>query len=227
MVPSPFSTAPAPDKAALIKVGAHVRRTLSANPQAYRFETDKAELWAIGEVFDAQECRQLMAMIDRTAAPSTVLSHGETEVWRTSSSGDVDRDDPFIERIEARIDALLDLPHEWGETMQGQRYDEGQEFKYHLDLFWSKAPYWKDEVKRGGQRSITAMAYLNDVDEGGETHFTNLGFAVKPQPGALLIWNNNLPSGMPNENTMHAGSPVTKGVKYVLTKWYRSRRWGY
>ncbi|NCU12123.1 MAG: 2OG-Fe(II) oxygenase, partial [Sphingomonadaceae bacterium] len=152
---------------------------------------------------------------------------GQVEAWRTSSSGNVDPYDPFIQKIEERIDALIGLPHEFGETMQGQRYEAGQEFKYHLDLFWTRADYWKDESKRGGQRTITAMAYLNDVAEGGDTQFTQIGLSVKPQRGALLIWNNNLPNGMPNENTMHAGTPVVKGVKYVVTKWYRSRKWGY
>jgi prolyl 4-hydroxylase len=221
-----FSDAPAPDKPALLRVGAHVRRRLDANPAAVRLDTDQAEIWAVGDVFDEAECRQLIAMIDRTAVPSQVLSHGEIEPWRTSSSGDVDPYDPFIQRIEARIDTLLDLPHEWGETMQGQRYEVGQQFKYHLDLFWTKADYWKAEAKRGGQRTITAMAYLNDVEDGGATEFTQIGMAVKPRRGALLIWNNNLPSGLPNENTMHAGVPVVKGRKYVLTKWYRSRKWG-
>lgn len=221
-----YGDAPAPDKAACLRVGAHVRRKLDANPRAYRFDTDKAEIWAVGDMFDEAECRQLIAMIDRTAVPSTVLSHGEVEAWRTSSSGNVDPYDPFIQSIERKIDALLGLPSEFGETMQGQRYEVGQQFKYHLDLFWSKADYWKDEVKRGGQRTITAMAYLNDVEDGGSTEFTTIGLAVKPKRGSLLIWNNNLPSGMPNENTMHAGLPVVKGVKYVLTKWYRSRKWG-
>lgn len=221
-----FSEAPAPDKLALLRVGAHVRRKLDANPSAVRLDTDKAEIWAVGDVFDEAECRQLIAMIDRTAVPSKVLSHGETEPWRTSSSGDVDAYDPFIQKIEAKIDALLGLPHEYGETMQGQRYEPGQQFKYHLDLFWTKAEYWKAESKRGGQRSITAMAYLNDVEAGGDTEFTQIGMSIKPRRGALLIWNNNLPNGMPNENTMHAGMPVIQGVKYVLTKWYRSRKWG-
>jgi prolyl 4-hydroxylase len=223
---SVFKDAPAPDRPALLKVGNHVRKTLAANPAVVRLDTDQAEIWAIGDFLDEQECRQLIAMVDRTAIPSEVLSHGEVEAWRTSSSGNVDPYDPFIQKIEERIDALIGLPHEYGETMQGQRYEVGQEFKYHLDLFWTRADYWKDEAKRGGQRTITAMAYLNDVEEGGDTFFTQIGLSVKPSRGALLIWNNNMPNGMPNENTMHAGTPVGKGVKYVLTKWYRSRKWG-
>jgi len=48
---------------------------------------------------------------------------------------------------------------------------------------------------------------------------------IDPKPGVLLVWNNALPDGSPNENTLHAGTPVVEGVKYVLTKWYRTRRW--
>jgi prolyl 4-hydroxylase len=32
--------------------------------------------------------------------------------------------------------------------------------------------------------------------------------------------------GTPNPNSLHAGRPVLKGTKYVLTKWYRTRAWG-
>ena len=69
------------------------------------------------------------------------------------------------------------------------------------------------------------MAFLNTVDKGGETHFVQVGAKIEPKPGVLLVWNNALPDGTPNENTLHAGTPVIEGVKYVLTKWYRTRRW--
>lgn len=221
-----YQDAPAPDQAALAQVGADVRARLDADPRAYRIQTDQAEIWAIVDLFTPEECSRLIAVIDQSAIPSEVLTHGQVGTWRTSSSGNVDANDPFIQSIERRIDDVLGLPSIYGETMQGQRYEVGQEFKYHLDLFWTKADYWPDEAGRGGQRSITAMAYLNDVEEGGATEFTQLGMAVTPKRGALLVWNNNLPDGLPNEKTMHAGAPVVRGVKYVLTKWYRSRQWG-
>lgn len=221
-----FADAPVPDKVALLRTGAHVRRKLAAEPRAHKVDTDRAEIWIYPDFLSDDECDETIRMIDRTAKPSEVLDHGTTEVWRTSSSGNVEANDPFVQKIEARIDALLGIPHPWGETIQGQRYEVGQEFKYHLDLFWTKADYWKTETKNGGQRTITAMIFLNDVEEGGATAFTNLGFEVKPQRGAMLIWNNNLPDGRPNEDTMHAGMPVIKGTKYIITKWYRSRKWG-
>ena len=223
---SNYVNAPNPDKVALLRTGAHVRRRLDAEPRAQRVETDLAEIWTVPDFINADECTNLMDMIDRTAQPSQVLDHGYKEVWRTSTSGNVDRNNPFVHMLESRIDALLGIPHGYGETMQGQRYLVGQEFKYHLDLFWTKADYWKKEVKQGGQRSITAMCFLNDVIEGGDTAFTEIGIAVPPERGKLLIWNNHSPAGQPNEMTMHAGTPVLKGKKYIITKWYRTRKWG-
>ena len=223
---STYADAPLPDKVALLRIGAHVRRRLDADPRAQRVDTDQAEIWTVPEFMAAEECTELMAMIDRTAKPSAVLDHGQNEVWRTSSSGNVDRTNPFVHALETRIDALLGIPHAFGETMRGQRYEVGQEFKYHMDVFWTKADYWKTEAKRGGQRAITAMVFLNDVDEGGATAFTNLDISVTPERGKLLIWNNNSAGGHPNEGTMHAGTPVIKGTKYIITKWYRSRKWG-
>ena len=223
---SNYLTAPNPDKVALLRTGAHVRRRLDANPRVQRIATDAAEIWTVSDFMGADECSSLLEMIDRTCQPSEVFDHGYAEVWRTSHSGNVDRANPFVHMLESRIDELLGLPHDFGETMQGQRYLVGQEFKYHLDLFWTKADYWKKEAKQGGQRSITAMVFLNDVDEGGDTAFTELGISVAPERGKLLIWNNQTPQGQPNEKTMHAGTPVIQGKKYIITKWYRTRKWG-
>ncbi len=100
----------------------------------------------------------------------------------------------------------------FGEAVQGQRYEVGQEFRAHNDWFWTKASYWDGEVARGGQRSWTAMIYLNDVEEGGTTDFVRLGLSIPPQRGVMLVWNNALPDGMPNRATLHAGTPVAAGV---------------
>ena len=69
------------------------------------------------------------------------------------------------------------------------------------------------------------MAFLNEVEEGGQTHFTELEFQIEPKPGVLLVWNNACSDGTPNVKTMHAGTPVIRGSKYVITKWYRTRKW--
>ncbi len=217
---------PNPDQAALASAAARVRTTLDAQPHIYKVPVEAAELWTRSEFLSDADCARLIAMIDAAAEPSGILSHGHTETWRTSSSANFDRDDPFVAEIEQRISDFVGLPVEWSETIQGQRYHAGQEFRQHLDAFWTLADYWPDEARRGGQRVATAMIYLNDVAAGGETEFPQLRASVPPQQGVILAWNNVTPDGTPNQATLHAGLPVTDGVKYIITQWYRTRTWG-
>jgi prolyl 4-hydroxylase len=213
-----------PDKDALRRVGETVRKRLTGN-NVYKLPTDKAEIFAVGDFLTPSECQRAMRMIDTVARPSSLYDQDYSSGFRTSYSGDLDSYDPLIKAISRRIDDLLGINGICGETIQGQRYFPGQEFKAHNDWFYTDQDYWKGERKRGGQRSWTAMAFLNRVEKGGETHFLEVGAKIEPKPGVLLVWNNALPDGSPNENTLHAGTPVIEGVKYVLTKWYRTRRW--
>ena len=220
------TAAPLADQARLIRVGEAVRTRLAADPAAYKFPTDRAEIYAFADFLSAAECDRFVALVDDVAAPSTVYGDKGEAGYRTSFSGDVDRTDPFVKMIERRIDDLLGIDPAFGESVQGQRYTPGQEFRAHYDWFWTLGDYWPDVKAAGGQRSWTAMAYLNDVEEGGMTEFVPLGISLPPQRGLLLVWNNVTPDGRPNSDTLHAAQPVVRGTKYVITKWYRTRPWG-
>lgn len=214
-----------PDKDALARVGRLVRKKLDSDPRVNKIATDKAEIYAIQEFVTGEECKKLMMMIDVVAQPSQLYEGTEREGFRTSYSGNFNPHDPLVKDISNRIDNALGLPAQIGETIQGQRYMVGQQFKPHHDFFHTSEAYWLPEKKRGGQRSWTAMLYLNQVEAGGATAFVNVGIKVPPKPGVLLIWNNASPDGVPNLDTLHAGTPVERGVKYVITKWYRTRKW--
>jgi prolyl 4-hydroxylase len=218
-------TAPVPDGEALASLGAAVRERLASNPAVYRVPVDQVELFAIGDFLASEECARLCDMIDAVARPSALHELDYASGFRTSYSGDLDPFDPFVTGISQRIDAVLGVEAAIGEPVQGQRYLPGQQFKPHNDWFYVTESYWPQEEARGGQRSWTAMAYLNAVEAGGATAFTALGIQIEPKPGVLLLWNNALPDGAPNEATLHAGLPVEQGAKYVITKWYRTREW--
>jgi prolyl 4-hydroxylase len=213
------------DKPALARLGAVVRKRLAADPSVYKVPVEQAEIFAVSDFLNPDECDHLIAMIDRVAKPSDLFEESYQEGYRTSYSGDVEAHDSFVRMIERRLSDLLGIALDWGERFQGQRYYPGQEFKAHCDWFDTAAGYWTNEVQRGGQRSWTAMAYLNDVDEGGITEFPHLGVRVTPERGLLLVWNNATTEGEINTATLHAALPVEKGVKYVITKWFRTRRW--
>ena len=214
-----------PDQARLKTMGAEVRTRLEQDPDVYKVPTDKAEIFAIGDFLNPAECERFVNLIDEIARPSQLHDQDYGSGFRTSYSGDFDPANPFVMAISRRIDDLLGIESRFGEHIQGQRYLPGQEFRPHNDWFYTDQPYWKLENARGGQRSWTAMAFLNTVAEGGHTHFVEVGASIEPKPGVLLVWNNALPDGSPNPDTLHAGTPVGRGEKYVLTKWYRTRKW--
>tara|TARA_B100000795_G_scaffold247501_1_gene213757 strand:- start:86 stop:682 length:597 start_codon:yes stop_codon:yes gene_type:complete len=61
-------------------------------------------------------------------------------------------------------------------------------------------------------RLFAFMTYLNDVEDGGETHFTHYKFKIKPEIGKTLIW--------PAEWThAHTGEILKSGTKYIVTGW--------
>ena len=185
------------------------------------------ELYLRQQFLDARECAQLIAMIDKNRHPSSILAvePNPDPTFRTSESCDLDRWDAFIETIDRRICTLLGIKPRQGETLQGQRYAVAQQFKAHYDYFHTDQAYWADEKKRGGQRTWTAMIYLDQPVSGGETWFSNAGFRVSPRPGMLLAWNNMDADGAPNGQALHESLPVTAGVKTIVTKWYRERFW--
>ena len=217
---------PNPDRKALARVGEQVRARLLADPGVYRVPCDAVEMFTISNFLDAGECAAMMALIDDVAKPSHAYDLGFGTGYRTSYSGDVERSNSLVQMVERRIDDCLGLDPSFGEAVQGQRYAEGQEYRPHNDWFWPRTDYWKQERLHGGQRCWTAMIYLNEVEEGGETHFTRAHMSIPPQPGLLLMWNNAKPDGALNIDTMHAGEPVLRGTKYIITKWYRTRKWG-
>ena len=220
------ATALVADKAALVRVGEKVRSRLAADPSVHKVDTAKAEIFVVGQFLTQEECTHLTGLIDTVAKPSSVFGPDYAAGGRSSYSGDVDPGDSFVRMIERRLCDLMGLELEWGEAVQGQRYTPGQEFQHHYDWFNTAADYWPQIEQTGGQRSWTAMCFLNDVEEGGATDFNHIGINIPPQQGALVMWNNARPDGTPNPDTMHAGSKVIKGTKYVITKWFRTRRWG-
>lgn len=207
------------------RAGLEVSRRLDAHPRATRAAIPAAQIYYCPDFLDADQCEDLVTLIDANRRPSTLLSDRPDDNFRTSDSCDMDRWSAFVRPIDESIAALLGLDPSYGETMQGQRYAPGQQFRAHHDYFHDTESYWKTVSQQGGQRTWTAMIYLNDVDEGGATWFPQAGIKVAPRRGLLLTWNNMNADGSPNMLTLHEGMAVVEGTKYIVTKWFREGRW--
>jgi len=194
---------------------------------AQRVPSPKLDLFIKRGFLSPGECTAIVAAIDARRRPSDLADHdGSDPLFRTSETCDLDGGDPTVAAIDARIAAYAGLDPAYGEPMQGQRYAVGQEFKLHTDYFEPGGVDYDRYCSVAGQRTWTVMVYLNEPEDGGATRFKHADKIVKPEAGKLLAWNNRTPDGGVNPFTLHQGMKVRRGVKYIITKWYRERPWG-
>lgn len=171
-------------------------------------------------------CEGLIELIDRDRRPSTIADANGDDYFRTSETCDLDPKEAAVKDLEDMLFELNGINRAHGEPVQGQRYAEGQEFKPHTDYFEPGGMDYNTYCKVSGNRTWTFMVYLNEVEAGGGTRFKVIDKTFKPETGRLLCWDNRRADGRVNPNTLHHGMKVRKGVKYVITKWYREKPWG-
>ena len=172
-------------------------------------------------------CAELMGLIDKDRRPSTLADPNGDHYFRTSETCDLGPAEPSVQELERRLFELNGIDPAYGEPVQGQRYAVGQEFKAHTDYFEPDGVDYDRYTSVAGQRTWTFMIYLNEPAAGGATRFKVVDKMFQPQAGKLVCWNNWRSDGTLNPATLHHGMKVRSGLKYVITKWYRERPWGW
>ena len=88
--------------------------------------------------------------------------------------------------------------------------------KFNIQKYSSGGHFAKVHTERSSisssHRLFAWMTYLNNVEDGGTTHFSHYNIEIKPEIGKTLIW--------PAEWThAHNGKILNSGVKYIVTGW--------
>jgi prolyl 4-hydroxylase len=192
-------------------------------PNAQKFESDEIEFYQLDDFLNEDECEKLISLTKAEMRDSSLdYDYEPDEYYRTSSTCYFNPlNDEYVEEIDRRICAIMGIDPDFTESMQGQHYEVGQEFKSHVDYFGIED--LETSNKELGQRSYTFMIYLNDVEEGGETSFPKIQKTITPKRGQAVVWNSITSEGKSNPNTLHQAHPIKKGSKTVITKWFRTR----
>jgi hypothetical protein len=92
--------------------------------------------------------------------------------------------------------------YEVSDTPHVMHYEKNKGFLYkHADSVLEK------------RREFSALIYLNNVDDGGETVFTNFNVSISPKSGTLVMFPANYAY-------MHEASTPKSNDKYSISIWY-------
>ncbi|MBO9581494.1 MAG: 2OG-Fe(II) oxygenase [Sphingobium sp.] len=165
------------------------------------------------------ECRYLIDLVEPRLQPSVVIHPGTGRMMRdpirTAKAAGFPfvLENPVLHAINRRIAAATGTSYEQGEPLQVLRYDPGDEYKLHLDTLPSGE----------NQRIVTFLVALNTDFDGGDTAFPELDIRWRGGLGEALQFQNVAANGQPEPLLRHAGLPVKRGTKYLLSKWIRSK----
>ena len=173
------------------------------------------------------ECQHLIAMgrdrgYERSGETSKQNVMKLTTASRTSTNAwcyEPCYSHPTTQQILQRLEHLTNVPDTNAEYLQLLKYEPGQFYARHSDVII------RDKDRAPGLRIMTAFLYLNDVEEGGETSFPNLGLSVIPKQGRVVLWPNVLNGFLTTADprTEHEAQPVVKGTKYAANIWIHNR----
>jgi prolyl 4-hydroxylase len=181
-----------------------------------------------GDVLDPVDCAYLMFLsrpylkradvIDPDSQRGGMVSEVRTSMSTFLPFTTVD----FIGRhIELKIIGHTGQDLEKSEPMSILRYSPGQFYRPHFDYFDPKLKVSKGLMDEGGQRTFSAVTCLSAPEAGGGTSFPKLDITVPASAGGTVLFRNCLDDGQVDVRSLHAGDPVERGEKWVVTKWFR------
>lgn len=118
--------------------------------------------------------------------------------------------DPALGELASRIEAALGFANMLPDaSFRFRRYAPGDFHPAHVDCY---------EIA-GHHLVATALVYLTDVQDGGETLFPdalNGPFAINPRAGRLALWFNYTADGAIDPRSRHRSEMLRSGTKATL-----------
>jgi prolyl 4-hydroxylase len=192
---------------------------------------ERPQVIVFGDVLSPDECAEMIERSRHRLKRSTTVNPdtGKEDVIRNRTSEGIwyqRGEDAFIERMDRRIASLMNWPVENGEGLQILHYGTTGEYRPHFDYFPPDQPGSAVHTAQGGQRVATLVIYLNDVPDGGETIFPEAGMSVAARQGGAVYFRYMNGQRQLDPLTLHGGTPVLGGDKWIMTKWMRERAYG-
>lgn len=175
---------------------------------AGHLDLDHPPFWTLDDALDPAQCARYIAKLraePQERAP-VITAAGVAIDLAVRDNTRVMWDSPdeaqaLLAAIDARVPRRLSGLTRVGANprLRLYRYGPGEKHSAHWDTVV--------EFERGAKSLLTAVFYLNDGFDGGETDFSELGARVSPRRGRALLFQHRV---------LHAASAVRAGEKLVL-----------
>lgn len=184
-------------------------------------------IWVIDDFVTADERAHIIERAAGRMDTARVSRLGANTVSerRTGSVAWVKHDEtPVVAGLVARVGDLVGIPSDHAESLQVVHYGETQEYQAHFDAWDIASDKGREKTAVGGNRAVTALMYLNEVEGGGGTSFPKLDVVVEAKPGRLCIFHDLVVgTSARHRRSLHGGMPVTAGEKWACNLWFRER----
>lgn len=189
---------------------------------------EQPRVWRADGFATPAQCDRLIARARGKLAPAKMYNRArgtvQFEAMRTNSEFlfDITQSGVALVLMRIKIGLLVSLPPPHMEPPQILHYAPGQELRAHFDFLRGEGQSYGRDGRYDGDRLVTFLLYLNDDYEGGETEFLKAGLRHKGRKGDALFFAN-LRDGKPDPMSLHRGSPVAGGEKWLFSQWIHDR----
>jgi prolyl 4-hydroxylase len=198
---------------------------------AMRVISQRPLIAVVDRFASAAECAWLIARGRPTLGRAKVYRDSATAQMASSRTNSetgftIANADVFLSLLRDRMASVTSIATKFFEITKLLHYTVDQQFALHSDFLATTTPELRQEIDRRGQRALTLLVYLNDDYDGGATEFPRIGLRFRGKQGDALIFRNIDATGAPDYDSVHAGLPVERGEKWVLSQWMRTKQVG-
>lgn len=173
-----------------------------------------------------EECKKIIEYCKDKTTRSWVVNKWDWKTiiweWRTSKSYFIKNwEISEIDKLKNKLVKEYNINSNQVESFCFLKYDKDCEYRAHYDYFTPWKPSYDVHIKRGWNRIMTFLTYLNDDFEGSWTSFPKLNFSLKPNTGTTIIFRSFNDKNELDKNTIHSWDKIIKWTKYVVVTFVR------
>jgi hypothetical protein len=169
---------------------------------------ERPDIWAFDGFFSDSEIEAVTALfLDEAWLNERAMTYGPDKAGFCAEAET--ETTPVLISARNRVADALGLPREAADSVRFRWYQEGNAHRPHTDAY----------VLDGTILAVSALIYLAEPDEGGETVFENSlpdPVRITPVRGRLVAWTNLDAHGNTDPHSRHEAMRVWRGEKGAL-----------